>query len=397
MAVQAWRCPINAGSLLPALLVGGSAGSASAFAFVTPIVVEFLRPVGLPLRLGFKEPVGPVGRRGPIQAWVRVLSFFSRAGFFRLSARGQRYRYRSPVHGFLVAVHFSFAVLVSLCYLGAKFRRPSGNAHDAQMVAGSHGGSPMPDAYVLLNSFRDELKTLDSRRAELREQLEVLDREHAQLATTIAVLEDRVGPAPESGALDGRGDVSLADRILDAVGTSGLRRVEMLGIFTRQGFTPSAIDSATNRLVRRGAVQRRGRRIVRVVPPSGPAESGGPDPVVPGLSGAGGLVSGADPMPDNEAVHSGSDDRASADGPADPGSAAAAAHGPVGDDESRPLTHRVRDAIAGGIGTRKELITHFDRRGVLARRVDHALSHLRQKKELARLLPGQLALADTRQ
>ena len=129
----------------------------------------------------------------------------------------------------------------------------------------------MADTNVVLSSLRDELATVDRRRAELRGELEGLDREHDRLATTISVLTERVG-APGSDPPDSSESVPLADRIVDALGTTGLRRPEMLRIFTAQGFTASAIDSAVNRLKRRGLIRRHGKRVLSAEPRSGMAE-----------------------------------------------------------------------------------------------------------------------------
>ena len=256
----------------------------------------------------------------------------------------------------------------------------------------------MPDVHVLLSAFRDELRTIEGRRAELRGQLEALEQQHDRLETTISVLEDRVGAAPSSGPENAAPEeVPLVDRIVDALGTSGLRRPETLQIFKPQGFSESAIDSAVSRLLKNGRVRRQGRRVVRVELASRLPEPVAPDPVVTGPGDPGGLESGADPMPDTQTVDRGSQDRVSTDGPRDPASAAAAARGPVAGDDGRPLTDQVRDAIAGGVRTRQELLEQFGRRGVPARPVDHALSGLRKKKELAPLPPGQLALADPRE
>ena len=71
--------------------------------------------------------------------------------------------------------------------------------------------------------------------------------------------------------------------------------------------------------------------------------------------------------------------------------------GPEADADRRPLTEQVREAIAGGISTRKDLDEYFARRGVTARRVKRAVWSLRERKVkvLAPLPSGRLALADT--
>ena len=245
----------------------------------------------------------------------------------------------------------------------------------------------MPDAHVLLSSFRDEIGTLDRRRAELRGQLEALDQEHDRLATTISVLEDRVGAAPQPGPADAPEAVSLADRIVDALGTSGLRRTDMLRIFTAQGFTPSAIDSATNRLKKRGTVRRQGRRIVHVVPPSGLAE-----PVAPDSGGVGGAESGAGPMSDPETVDRGLDEPPADGGVPGLASTGAVSGERVADADNRPVTQRVRDAVQGGVDTSKELKKYFGLRGVKRSSVNGAIWGLRKRGVLNRLPDGKLVV-----
>ena len=241
----------------------------------------------------------------------------------------------------------------------------------------------MPDAHVLLRSFRDEILTLDRRRAELRGQLDALDQEHERLETTISVLEDRVGAAPQSRP-DEPEEIPLADRIVDALGTSGLRRVEMMRLFTRQGFTASAIDSANNRLLKRGAVRREGRRIVRVVPPEEPGAPG-----APGAGGVGDPESGAGPTSDPETVDGGLDDSLAAGAV----STNVVSGGPVAGEDDRPLTERVLEAIRTGLETRGELMTYFGSRGVKTSSVSGALSGLVKRGLVKTLGGGKLALA----
>ena len=239
----------------------------------------------------------------------------------------------------------------------------------------------MPDAHVLLRSFRDEILTLDRRRAELRGQLDALDQEHERLETTISVLEDRVGAAPQSGPADEPEGVSLADRIVDALGTSGLRRVEMMRLFTRQGFTASAIDSASNRLLKRGAVRRQGRRIVRVVPPE--------EPGAPGSGSVGDPESGAGPTSDPETVGGGLDDPLAAGAV----STGAVSGGRVAGEDDRPLTERVQEVIRTGLDTRKALMTYFGSRGVKTSSVNGAIWGLVKRGLVKKLGGGKLALA----
>ena len=181
----------------------------------------------------------------------------------------------------------------------------------------------MPDVFVWISSLRSELEVVKGRRAELREQLEAVDLEHDRLETTVAVLEARLGADSGSGSPHLVDDVPLADRIVDALGTSGLSRQDLLRLFTAQGYTESAIDSAANRLRKRGLVAKPGRRFVRVLPSPGSAEpvASGPgpaEPVTPGLRGVGGPEPGVEPGP---VAAASAPDRPAADGASDSGSA----------------------------------------------------------------------------
>ena len=255
--------------------------------------------------------------------------------------------------------------------------------HDGHPARGPAGGSmAMADAHVLLASFRDELTMLQSRRADLREQLEVLDRNYERLETTIAVLSERVGVAVGAGPADEVEPVPLTDRIVDALGVSGLQRREMLRLFEPQGFTASAVDSAANRLVKKGLVRRQGRRIVLVVPASETAEPVAPDsgsvrpssPAAPAVRDSARVPvheSGADPQPVDP-------------GPEEPR---------VRDDDDRPLARRVRDAVEAGVDTRKELVRFFESRGVKGPRpVTRAIWDLRRRGVLT-VDAGKLAVA----
>lgn len=245
----------------------------------------------------------------------------------------------------------------------------------------------MPDTNVVLSSLRDELATVDRRRAELRGELEGLDREHDRLATTVSVLEERVGVAPGSDPVDSSEPVPLADRIVDALGTTGLRRVDMLRMFTAQGFTESAIDSAVNRLKRRGAVRRQGKRVLCAEPPSGVAE-----PVASASAAAGVSEPDAGPASAPAAVGEPSD-LSTSDGASGSVAAAGVSDGGVDDADDRPLTHRVREAVEAGVDTREELRKYFAHRNVAESSVDDAVSGLRRRGVLHRLAGGKLAVA----
>ena len=245
----------------------------------------------------------------------------------------------------------------------------------------------MPDTNVILSSLRDELATVDRRRAELRRELEGLDREHDRFATTISVLEERVGVAAASESVDSSESVPLADRIVDALGSTGLRRADMLRIFTAQGFTASSIDSAVNRLKRRGAIKRQGRRVLRAVPLSGVAE-----PVASASAAAG--VSDPDAGPSlGPALVGEPGDLSASGGVSGSVPAAGVSDGAVDAVDDRPLTQRVFEAVEAGVDTRKELLKYFAHRNVTESSVDNAVSGLRRRGVLDRLAGGKLAVA----
>ena len=241
----------------------------------------------------------------------------------------------------------------------------------------------MPDAHVLLSSLRDEASNLDRRRAELRQELEAVDRDHEQLVTTISVVEARVGAASDPGLPPDSEDVPLAERIADGLGASGLRRREMLRIFEAQGFTAAAIDSAVNRLLKRGVARREGRRVVRIVAPSVSAEPAPSDSRPVRVA-----ESGPEPMSGPETVERERDDSSAAGGVSDPASGEG-----VADDDGRHLTERVRDAVHAGVDSRRALVKYFASRGVKASSVDHAISGLRTRGVLDRLPNRKLAVA----
>ena len=275
-----------------------------------------------------------------------------------------------------------------MCYVGANPWRPTSSTRDERLVADfARGGCLVPDAHVLLSSFRDELRTLEGRRAELRGQLQALEQEHERLATTISVLEDRVGAAPESGPGDAPEEVPLVNRIVDALGTSGLRRPEMLRIFKRQGFSESAIDSAVTRLQKHGKVRRQGRRVVRVEP-----HPRLPEPDVPDSGGVDATESGAGPMSDPETL-----DRAPDQLPVPVSASGAVSVGSVSverapDDDGRPLTQRVRDAVQAGVDTRDGLLEFFLSRGEKKRSINRTIWDLKNGEVLEEVAGGRLAV-----
>ena len=220
----------------------------------------------------------------------------------------------------------------------------------------------------LLSEVRGRLAVIARRRDELRAELDALDQEQDRLASAASVIEEHRAGVPPSDSSGGRVRVRLADRILDGIGEDGTRRAELLKKFLGGEVTVSALDGALHRLTVRGAIRREGRRIFRGS--TGSADAGlavGPAPGSPVADGVdpGSHRSGdSPPVPESD----------SAPGPARP---------PAGGD-GRFLTVRVREAVAEGHATRKELIKHFAPQGVQESSLDEALRGLRRHRIIRR-------------
>ena len=106
---------------------------------------------------------------------------------------------------------------------------------------------------------------------------EALDREHARLAAAVEVMEEHSGEAARPSSSDGSADSQpLTERILAAlVNGSAHRRADLVRMFRPHGLNENTVDSAVQRLKKRGVVRREGRRLVPVVQPSAPASPPG--------------------------------------------------------------------------------------------------------------------------
>ena len=258
----------------------------------------------------------------------------------------------------------------------------------------------MPDTHVLLASFRDELEVLDGRRSELSGQLERVDSERERLATTISFLEERIGAAPAADD-SGAGVVpGLAERILDSLGSSGIRRPDLLRIFERQGFTSSAVDSAVSRLQEKGFARRDRGRVVRVSPqppptdPPPPAsgaaplrEADAPRPLASGAAAGGG---GSPPASGTPVAGTGGS--SSADGGPDSVQAGSGVEGGAGGGAGRPFAREVFEAIRDGVDTRGALHARFVPLGIKGKKVDDTVKGLRRRGAVERLSPGRYAV-----
>lgn len=246
----------------------------------------------------------------------------------------------------------------------------------------------MPDLSVVRASLQSRFETAQSRCAELRAELDGLQAECDRLATTLGVLDEHLGPASASGPADSSEPVPLSARILDALGTTGVRRADLLRLFRPQGYGEAAIDSAVSRMKARGDVRRQGKLILRAGPSSELLE-----PVASTVATAGVADSGAAPSPESETPGGAAGDLSAAPVVAGSPPSAGVPGGAVADADERPLRHRVREAVAAGVDTRKELLAYFAVRGVRQSSLDYAIAGLKRRRVIERLPSGKLVMA----
>ena len=234
----------------------------------------------------------------------------------------------------------------------------------------------MPDFQTVLASVRDQLAFVDRRLAELDAQRADLQSERGRLATAVAVMEEHARSSG-SGVPQGPEEPPLAARILDAVaGSSARTRADLLRVFGPLGVNPNTLDSAIARLVKRRALQRRGKHLLRSVEPSPEASAASSPPIPPG-GAAGGAQSGL--------VLSGTEtvDR---DVPVSTTVAGLGAEAPsAGDSSALPKVAQVRQAVASlPRPTRAALVKFLGSRGLTPPAVDHALFGLRKQQQIER-------------
>ena len=234
----------------------------------------------------------------------------------------------------------------------------------------------MPDFQTVFASVRDQLAFVDRRLAEIDAQRAELQSERARLATAVAVMEEHAGSSGP-GVSRGLEQPSLAAQILDAVvGSSARTRADLLGIFGPRGVNPNTLDSAIARLVKRGALRRRGKQLLPLVDPSSEASTASSRGVSPG--GLAGDCPTAPVLPATETVDQ--DARGSET------VAGLGAEAPRADDSSAvPKVVQVRQAVASlPRPTRAALVQSLASRGLTPPAVDHALFGLRKQKQIAR-------------
>ena len=238
------------------------------------------------------------------------------------------------------------------------------------------GSSVMPDFQTVLASVRDQLAFVDRRLAELDAQRGDLQSERGRLATAVAVMEEHARSSG-SGVPQGPEEPPLAARILDAVGgSSGRTRADLLRVFGPLGVNQNTLDSAIARLVRRGALQRRGKHLFPSAESSPEASSASSPPIVPGGAAGGpqsGLVLSGTETVDRDVAGSAT--------VAGPGAEAPSA----GDSSALPKVAQVRQAVASlPRPTRAALVKFLGSRGLTPLAVDHALFGLRKQQQIER-------------
>ena len=233
---------------------------------------------------------------------------------------------------------------------------------------------------TVLSSVRDQLAVVARRREDLDRQRVDLDREYARLAAAVSVMEEHAGAAGQPSSTDPLADPSsLTERILDALaGSSATSRADLLSLFRPLGVNDNTLDSAVYRLRKRGTIEKRGKyfflpSVSSDVPPGGSdLDRHRADP------GPAGADAALEPAPFVGGVPA-LDDRTRgtlADLPSAPA-------------DERPLTHRVREAVATLAGpTRAVLVRYFAAQGVKAASVDTAVSGLRKRGQLERRPDG---------
>ena len=254
-------------------------------------------------------------------------------------------------------------------------------------------GTRKPSAADVLVAIRAEQAHIQTRRESLESELAALDARVSRLAAAVSVIEEnlRGSAVPVSS---GASVVSLAERVVDAIPSSGSRRREILSVVRPFGFSDAAIDSAITRLKERGVIRREGSLVLRVERPSVPASSS--SVVDPSRS------QDAVPEGGGVSVDSSRSDSAVADAPlvapvsgapaVSPGSALTDAAA-----DRRTLRDRVREVVAtSGASTRQALLAHFKLQGVRASSVDAAVAGLCKLGVLRRGPVGAVSVVSDR-
>ena len=120
----------------------------------------------------------------------------------------------------------------------------------------------MPDLDSVLARVEDELVVVTRRCEELDGQRAALDRQRVRLVAAVEVMKEHaVPPAVPPAASAGPADPQpLTERILAAlVNGSAHRRADLVRVFLPLGVTENALDSAVQRLKKRGMVPARGQ------------------------------------------------------------------------------------------------------------------------------------------
>ena len=248
----------------------------------------------------------------------------------------------------------------------------------------------MGELATYLSSLRERLAAIVERRDDLQRQLGEVTHEHDRLAAAISLLQEDLETKSPSLSDVPEDPPPLADQILaDLPGSTGKTRAEIQGRFRPRGVNPNTLDSALDRLRKRGDVVKRGKYYFR----SGhqgaalPSSVSSPDPR-PTASDRSPDAADAGRVPGD--VHSGKAGSAPAGAALAPVPSAGPLSSPLPVDE-RPLTVRVYERIATSDGcTRGELVGHF---GVKGKAIDDVLTGFKKRGRVERRPDGLYVVA----
>ena len=257
----------------------------------------------------------------------------------------------------------------------------------------------MPDFHAVLSSVEDRLAAVARRREELERQCADVVREYDRLAGTVSTMKEHAALAGQPSSAEASVDPPVTGRVLDAlVGSSANSRATLLRHFRPLGVKENTVDSAITRLKKRGAIRQRGKILLPTESSSPPSVAQSPQPsavsgVVQERADRGAVRVEADPVRAPRAAAVAIPDEDSAD--AAPAPRASTADRPSKRDADRPsYRDQVLDAVVAlGPAPRSALVEYLGPRGLLAGRVDTALSGLTRLGRLERRPDGAYVVA----
>ena len=249
----------------------------------------------------------------------------------------------------------------------------------------------MPELAAYLSSLRDRLAVVVKRRDDLQRQLGEIAHEHDRLAAGISLLEEDLETHSPSLSDVPEDPPPLADQILTALpGSTGKTRADLQRVFRPRGVNENTLDSALDRLRKRGDLVKRGKfyfRSPREEEPL-PSSTSSPEPVPPASVRS---PDAADVAPVLGDVPSGKAVSAPAGTALVPARSSVPLSSPLPADE-RPLTARVYERVAtmGGC-SRADLARYF---GVKGKAIDDVLTAFKKRGQLERRPDGMYVVVD---